>query len=129
MQRTYFRKFYGCCIESICRAAALLHIVALYSQNYAQKSAYLFYVEHALKFKSCYGIHFIACVHRRCAWIFERNFSADKEKSRRNTDVLQGFLTKFSEKICRKDICSGYEYRLLICKAKNVTSSQKRKQK
>ncbi|ERJ94912.1 hypothetical protein RUMCAL_01825 [Ruminococcus callidus ATCC 27760] len=37
--------------------------------------------------------------------IFEHNFYADKENIRRNTVVLQGYLTKFSRKICRKDVC------------------------
>ena len=38
--------------------------------------------------------------------MFEHNFVVNKEKIRRNTDVLQGFLTqstaKFAEKTCEK---------------------------
>jgi len=45
--------------------------------------------------------------------IFEHNFYADKEKVRRNTDVLQGLLTKFSMKICKKDVRRKILNRLL----------------
>lgn len=46
-----------------------------------------------------------ACVHRWSMRIFEHNLYADKEKTRRNTVVLQVFLTKFNIQICRKYVC------------------------
>ncbi len=48
-----------------------------------------------------------------CVQIFEHDFYADKEKVRRNTGVLQGLLTKFSMKICQKDVRRKILNRLL----------------
>ena len=49
---------------------------------------------------------FRACSVSFYVRMFEHNFVVNKEKIRRNTDVLQGFLTqstaKFAEKTCEK---------------------------
>ena len=47
---------------------------------------------------------FRTCLHKKCMWIFEHNFVADKAKMRRRAVARQVFFTqyaaKFAEKTC-----------------------------
>lgn len=56
------------------------------------------------------------CSHRRGARILEHNFADYKANFRRRAVASQENSTKFSGKICRKNVCLSYENILFLLK-------------
>ena len=51
------------------------------------------------------------CLHKKCMWIFEHKFVADKAKIRRRAAARQGFLTQYAAKFAEKTCAYAYEDR------------------